>query len=220
MLAKLYLSASTLVIGDVLARYRQHPESLVHRLEREGTYVPGWPNPAHRAFVEWLQDYVAARGVADRALHAALREEQWPYHHPWAWRLRHLPALSMRGVRGWRSAWSPPPCSNRCWTGGVDRRRPPRRSERLRRANASQMPSGRQSRNEGKKLNDPGGSLLAGSSPGSGRWAVPTLVALGLVGSVRGGRRDRADDPAVRRDDRHRRIGGRRPLRPLDAAMG
>ena len=99
MLAKLYLSASTLVIGDVLARYRQHPESLVHRLEREGTYVPGWPNPAHRAFVDWLQDYVAARGVADRSLHAALREEQWPYHHPWAWRLRNLPALSMRGVR-------------------------------------------------------------------------------------------------------------------------
>jgi len=99
LLAKLYLTGSTLVIDEVLARYRQHSESLVHRLEREGTYVPGWPNPAHRAFVEWLQDYVTARGPADRSLHAALSEELWPYQHAWAWRVRNLPSLSVRGVR-------------------------------------------------------------------------------------------------------------------------
>lgn len=99
LLAKLYLMGSTLVIADVLARYRQHSQSLVHRLEREGIYVPGWPNPAHRAFVEWLQGYVANQGVADRSLHAALSEELWPYQHAWAWRMRNLPALSMRGVR-------------------------------------------------------------------------------------------------------------------------
>ena len=99
LLAKLYLMGSTLVIADVLARYRQHSQSLVHRLEREGIYVPGWPNPAHRAFVEWLQGYVAAQGVEDRSLHAALSEELWPYHHAWAWRMRNFPALFMRGVR-------------------------------------------------------------------------------------------------------------------------
>jgi glycosyltransferase involved in cell wall biosynthesis len=99
LLAKLYMDCRTLVVEEVLARYRQHPESLVHRLEREGTYVPGWPNPAHQAFVEWLQQYVDAHSNVSNELRDALHKELQPYVNPWAWRIRHLPALSTRLAR-------------------------------------------------------------------------------------------------------------------------
>jgi len=99
LLAKLYSQCRTLVIDDVLARYRQHPGSVVHRLEREGTYVPGWPNPAERAFLDWLQVYLDASACDDLPLRGALQAARWPYEHPWAWRLAHLPALSLRAAR-------------------------------------------------------------------------------------------------------------------------
>ena len=89
LLAKLYSQCRTLVIDDVLARYRQHLGSVVHRLEREGIYVPGWPNPAERAFLEWLQQYVGATACDNLPLHDALRTARRPYLHPWAWRLTH-----------------------------------------------------------------------------------------------------------------------------------
>lgn len=99
LLAKLYLQCRTLAIDDVLARYRQHPGSLLHRLERERIYVPGWPNPAERTFLEWLQRYVDATARGSPALRDALRAMRRPYVHPWAWRLAHLPALSLRAAR-------------------------------------------------------------------------------------------------------------------------
>ena len=99
LLAKLYSQCRTLVLDEVLARYRQHPASVVHQLEREGTYVPGWPNPAERAFLDWLQTYIDASACESPALRDALREARQPYEHPWAWRLTHLPALSTRAVR-------------------------------------------------------------------------------------------------------------------------
>lgn len=99
LLAKLYSNCRTLVIDDVLARYRQHPDSIVHRLEREGTYVPGWPNPAERAFLEWLQKYLDASDSNVLPLRGALKAARRPYEHPWAWRLAHLPALSLRAAR-------------------------------------------------------------------------------------------------------------------------
>ena len=99
LLAKLYSQGRTLVIDDVLARYRQHPASVVHRLEREGIYVPGWPNPAERAFLDWLQQYFDAAACDSPSLRDALREARRPYLHPWAWRLANLPALSFRAAR-------------------------------------------------------------------------------------------------------------------------
>jgi glycosyltransferase involved in cell wall biosynthesis len=99
LLAKLYLQCRTLVIDDVLARYRQHADSIVHRLEREEIYVPGWPNPAERAFLDWLQQYIDATSCDSLPLRDAVRVARWPYVHPWAWRLAHLPTLSLRAAR-------------------------------------------------------------------------------------------------------------------------
>ena len=99
LLAKLYSQCRTLVLDEVLARYRQHAASVVHQLEREGTYVPGWPNPAERAFLDWLQQYIGASDCGSTALREALREARQPYEHPWAWRLAHLPALLVRAAR-------------------------------------------------------------------------------------------------------------------------
>ena len=99
LLAKLYSQCRTLVLDEVLARYRQHSASVVHRLEREGTYVPGWPNAAERAFLDWLQRYVETSACKSTALRDALRAARQPYEHPWAWRLANLPALSIRAAR-------------------------------------------------------------------------------------------------------------------------
>ncbi len=99
LLAKLYSQCRTLVIDDLLARYRQHPESIVHRLERDGFYAPGWPNPAERAFLDWLHQYIDTTVCGSLPLCDALRAARQPYLHPWAWRLAHLPALSLRAVR-------------------------------------------------------------------------------------------------------------------------
>ena len=99
LLAKTYLECVTLVTGEVLARYRQHPQSLVHRLERQGLYVPGRPNPAHRAFMEWLQDYVSLHPNSSDTLRSAVRAELWPYAHPWAWSMQNLPHLLLRRLR-------------------------------------------------------------------------------------------------------------------------
>lgn len=99
LLAKLYAQCRTLVLDEVLARYRQHSASVVHQLEREGTYVPGWPNPAERAFLDWLQRYIDTSARESTALRDALRAARLPYEHPWAWRLSNLPALSIRAAR-------------------------------------------------------------------------------------------------------------------------
>lgn len=99
LLAKLYLECRTLVIDDVLARYRQHPDSVIHRQLRQGAYAPGWPNPAEAAFLDWLTHHVGASGRSSLALNDALRIARLPYDQPWAWRLAHLPALSMRAAR-------------------------------------------------------------------------------------------------------------------------
>lgn len=100
LLARLYLNCRTLVVREVLARYRQRSDSNVHVLEKQGNYRPGWPNPAHQAFTQWLQSYVESHPNSSTALSAAIRSELLPYTHPWAWRLWHLPAIALDRVRG------------------------------------------------------------------------------------------------------------------------
>jgi glycosyltransferase involved in cell wall biosynthesis len=61
LLAKVYLETKVLVLDDCLARYRQHPASLVHRAEASGDYTPGRPDPSRRRFLQWLEAYLQQR---------------------------------------------------------------------------------------------------------------------------------------------------------------
>jgi GT2 family glycosyltransferase len=67
--------------GDL---YRQHPGSETARSLRSGHWHRSRPNPARRAFLEWLADYAVRHGMSDGGAAAALRHELWPYRHPWA----------------------------------------------------------------------------------------------------------------------------------------
>lgn len=81
--------------------YRQHRQSTCHVAARNGFYDPLKGNPAHRLFLEWLENYLACEGIAapgvGRLLQAALR----PYRRPAA----HRVVTATRGVRrAFRSA--------------------------------------------------------------------------------------------------------------------
>jgi glycosyltransferase involved in cell wall biosynthesis len=107
LLCKLYLGSVVLVLDERLARYRQHPESMLHRLTAAGLYTPGWPDAYHRAFIDWLRHYLQESGVADPLIWHALEREALPYTHPVRWRLRAWPSAALRKLRAAAEALLP-----------------------------------------------------------------------------------------------------------------
>lgn len=82
LLAKICLRTPVFVASGVWERYRQHEASSSAAATRSGSYHPLRPNPARLAFLTWLQGYIAAQGIEDRALRDALDRALWPYRHP------------------------------------------------------------------------------------------------------------------------------------------
>jgi len=82
LIAKLCATAPVVVDDAVGERYRQHADSSCARAVAAGEYHPWRPNPARRAYLEWLEAYVIAQGIVDRPLQAALRRELAIYRHP------------------------------------------------------------------------------------------------------------------------------------------
>jgi glycosyltransferase involved in cell wall biosynthesis len=82
LLAKLFSTVPAVVDDACGERYRQHPDSSCARAIAAGEYHPWRPNPARRAYLEWLAAYVAERGITDRALRAALGRELAIYRRP------------------------------------------------------------------------------------------------------------------------------------------
>jgi glycosyltransferase involved in cell wall biosynthesis len=91
--------------------YRQHEQSTSHQAILTGHYHPTQPNPSHRAYLDWLQGHLAEIGIHDPALHRALEEALWPYHHPilyrflclvrWAaWRRKRIRRRTLAEVQG------------------------------------------------------------------------------------------------------------------------
>lgn len=101
LLAKLCLAAPVWVEDAVGERYRQHAGSSSARAVAAGIYHPLAPNPAHDAFLAWLNAYVAAQGVADPELARALRRAAWPSRHPSLHRHWQAAAARARRVRRW-----------------------------------------------------------------------------------------------------------------------
>jgi glycosyltransferase involved in cell wall biosynthesis len=75
--AKVLLSTRTYVSGRCVARYRQHPDSLSARFERSVDYHAG-----RRAFLEWLEEYVAGKTPQDPHALGVVRRELFGGWHP------------------------------------------------------------------------------------------------------------------------------------------
>ena len=87
-LARAYLEVAVLVSGDCSAVYRRHAASSSHVAALAGDYDPYAPNPAERAFLEWLEGHLSEAGHADGAVHRALRRRLEPYRRPRIHRMR------------------------------------------------------------------------------------------------------------------------------------
>jgi glycosyltransferase involved in cell wall biosynthesis len=85
-LAKVYLTARVLVVGERWMRYRQHPGSCVSVVTRAGHV-----DTARRFFLEWLAGYLRAHRVRDRRVRRAARR---------ALRVARHPTLSRLATRG------------------------------------------------------------------------------------------------------------------------
>ena len=75
LLVKLLLNCSAIVIGDCLARYRQHPDSLTHVAQQVGDYRPGEPCSARRKFILWLEEYCRDQAIDEPILKRTLANE-------------------------------------------------------------------------------------------------------------------------------------------------
>jgi GT2 family glycosyltransferase len=85
LIAKIVLSGDVFVDSACGERYRQHAGSSSAVAEREGRYHPTNPNPARKAFLEWVKAFTVLQQVRDRQLDRALRAALNPYR-PAAWR--------------------------------------------------------------------------------------------------------------------------------------
>jgi glycosyltransferase involved in cell wall biosynthesis len=73
-LAKVYLKGSVFVAGQCWDRYRQHPDSCVSVVKRAGQkYSVGL------YYLKWLEKYLSAHNVEDKALWDALRSKRLRY---------------------------------------------------------------------------------------------------------------------------------------------
>lgn len=76
-LAKLYLTATAYICGEINYRYRLHPDSAVSRWTRAGMLDPATP-----LFLEWQEDLLDREGVRDPAIRRALRHARRSYAFP------------------------------------------------------------------------------------------------------------------------------------------
>jgi glycosyltransferase involved in cell wall biosynthesis len=77
-LAKLYLEASVYFSSNVWLSYRQHPDSCVATVKRDGHY-----DEVRQYFLTWLEKYLKTRSTRSTApVERRLRRALWQSHHP------------------------------------------------------------------------------------------------------------------------------------------
>ena len=89
---KVCLKAPVYVSQEVVARYRQHPDSACHTAEVAGDYHPEKPNPSHLVFLNWLKTYLEKEQVRDKGLRQILRVEFLKYSNLNLYKMLKLPA--------------------------------------------------------------------------------------------------------------------------------
>ena len=80
--AKLCLVGSVFVVGECWDRYRQHSDSSCSTAKRLGQ-----KQAARKFFLSWLTQYCIEHKVTDPEILKGLREELWPYRHPYLHRI-------------------------------------------------------------------------------------------------------------------------------------
>jgi len=85
--SKVFLNASVFVSGECWDRYRRHPDNSWKRAAKAGLYDPLNPNPLRRAYLMWVEIYLAGQGITDGEVWRTLQEELWPYRNPVSYRL-------------------------------------------------------------------------------------------------------------------------------------
>jgi len=75
--AKICLATPVIAAAEATSRYRRHPDSCYSRAKATGRAAAD-----RRIFVEWLDTYLIAHGVTDRALRRAVRHERRAARHP------------------------------------------------------------------------------------------------------------------------------------------
>jgi glycosyltransferase involved in cell wall biosynthesis len=85
---KVFLNKPVYVSSECWGWYRQHPNNNGKVAMETGLWLPDKPNPARRAYLNWVESYLDAQGAQDQELRTILRREMWPYRHPFLYRLR------------------------------------------------------------------------------------------------------------------------------------
>ena len=84
--------------------YRQHPESCC-QIASGGTGMTPL-HPVHGKFLDWFAHYLAATGIYDSSVDAALERALRPFHQPWRYRAEHALATAWGTiVRGGLTDW-------------------------------------------------------------------------------------------------------------------
>jgi glycosyltransferase involved in cell wall biosynthesis len=76
-LAKLYLSTPVYFSSRVWLNYRQHADSCVSEVKRDGHY-----DAVRHYFLTWFEAYLTKRTAREPRVEAALRRALWRYRHP------------------------------------------------------------------------------------------------------------------------------------------
>ena len=91
-LSKIAARFPVVVLDEVHCYYRQHPGSCCAQAVQSGDYDPNDYHAPRADYLRWLRAHLAAIGLADPVIDAAIAEQLRPYEHPFlvpvkvAWR--------------------------------------------------------------------------------------------------------------------------------------
>jgi glycosyltransferase involved in cell wall biosynthesis len=94
-LAKLYLSSPVYFSSQVWLSYRQHDDSCVADVTRNGQY-----HEVRRYFLDWFARYLASQPRRSRRVRAALYRASWRYAHPLLFRALDLGQTTAKRAGG------------------------------------------------------------------------------------------------------------------------
>ncbi len=107
--AKLCLKAPVFIESGSWDKYRQHLESSSNIAIATGEYDPVKPNPAHKTYLHWLEEYISTQNINDPQLLKALDEALVPYRYPLKYinsRIKQkLKSIAKRTLPGFAHRW-------------------------------------------------------------------------------------------------------------------
>lgn len=77
LLTKCYLDAPVYMVSETWCKYRQHSSSIMAEVLGSGKY-----DQVRQFYLDWLETYLARKGIADRRVHAKLARVKMRYGNP------------------------------------------------------------------------------------------------------------------------------------------